>query len=72
MGVLFQLNTTSLSGYYGPDVKRTAEKLAANNMVDFLGSDAHHERHIAALQKSLSSKTVNALLKNGNLLNKNL
>src|SRR5262249_16427788 len=39
MGVLFQLNTASLSGYYGPDIKRTAEKLAANNMVDFLGSD---------------------------------
>ena len=72
MGVLFQLNITSLSGYYGPDVKRIAEKLAVNNMVDFLGSDVHHERHIAALQKSLSSKTLNALLKNGHLLNKNL
>ena len=71
MGVLFQLNTTSLSGYYGPDVKRTAEKLAANNMVDFLGSDAHHERHIAALRKSLDSKTLSTLVK-GNLLNKQL
>ena len=71
MGVLFQLNTNSLSGYYGPDVKRTAEKLAANNMIDFLGSDAHHDRHLAALQKSLTSKTVSALVK-GNLLNKNL
>jgi protein-tyrosine phosphatase len=71
MGVLFQLNTTSLSGYYGPDVKRTAEKLAANNMIDFLGSDAHHDKHLMALQKSLSSKTLAALVKR-NLLNKKL
>jgi protein-tyrosine phosphatase len=71
MGVLLQLNITSLSGYYGPDVKRTAEKLAANNMIDFLGSDMHHEKHLAALQKSLSSKTLAALVK-GNLLNKKL
>lgn len=71
MGVLFQLNITSFSGYYGPDVKRTAEKLAAHNMVDFLGSDAHHHKHIAALQKSLTSKTLSTLVK-GNLLNKKL
>jgi protein-tyrosine phosphatase len=71
MGVLFQLNITSLSGYYGPDIRRTAEKLAVNNMIDFLGSDAHHEKHLMALQKSLSSKTLAALVK-GNLLNKKL
>ena len=71
MGVLFQLNITSLSGYYGPDVKRTAEKLAVHSMVDFLGSDAHHDKHIMALRKSLSSKTLAALVK-GNLLNKKL
>lgn len=71
MGVLFQLNITSLSGYYGPDVKRTAEKLAANNMIDFLGSDAHHDKHITALRKSLGSKTLATLLK-GDLLNKKL
>src|SRR5258705_8854201 len=71
MGVLLQLNITSLSGYYGPDVKRTSEKLAANSMIDFLGSDTHHEKHVAALQKSLSSKTLAALVK-GNLLNKKL
>ncbi len=71
MGVLFQLNITSLSGYYGPDIKRTAEKLAANNMIDFLGSDVHHEKHMMALRKSLNSKTLSELVK-GNLLNKKL
>ncbi len=71
MGLLFQLNITSLSGYYGPDVKRTAEKLAANNMIDFLGSDVHHDKHMMALRKSLSSKVLSKLLE-GNLLNKKL
>lgn len=71
MGVLFQLNINSLSGYYGPEIKRTAEKLASDNMINFLGSDTHHDKHIAALQKSLSSKTLAALVK-GNLLNKKL
>ena len=71
MGMLLQLNINSLSGYYGPDVKRTAEKLAANNMIDFLGSDAHHEKHIAALRKSLGSKTLSDMVK-GEMLNKNL
>jgi len=71
MGLLFQLNTNSLSGYYGPEVKKTAEKLVANNMIDFLGSDTHHERHVNALRQSLKSKFTQSLL-NGNLLNKNL
>jgi tyrosine-protein phosphatase YwqE len=71
MGLLLQLNITSLSGYYGPEIKRTAEKLAAHNLIDFLGSDAHREKHITALRKSLSSKTLSALVK-GNMLNKKL
>ena len=71
MGFLFQLNTTSLSGYYGPDVKKTAEKLAAQNMIDFIGSDTHHDKHIIALRRSLKSKHLDALMK-GKLLNKKL
>jgi len=71
MGVLFQLNTNSLSGYYGPDVRKTAEKLVALNMIDFIGSDTHHDRHIDALKKSLKNKYLYSLVK-GNLRNKNL
>lgn len=71
MGFLFQLNTNSLSGYYGPEVKKTAEKLAAENMIDFIGSDTHHDKHITALRQSLKSKHLAALLQ-GNLLNKKL
>ena len=71
MGFLFQLNTNSLAGYYGPDVRKTAEKLVSQNMIDFIGSDTHHERHINALRQSLKSKFL-AQLFAGNLLNKML
>jgi protein-tyrosine phosphatase len=55
-GVLFLLNTNSLSGYYGEAVKKTAQLLVDENMVDFIGSDLHHTRHLAALQEGLHSK----------------
>jgi len=55
-GVLFLLNTNSLSGYYGKEAKKTAQFLVDENMVDFIGSDLHHEKHLAALHESLHSK----------------
>lgn len=56
MGVLLQLNLNSLAGYYGPDAKRIAEKLIDAQMVDALGTDMHHLKHAAALQKCSSEK----------------
>jgi protein-tyrosine phosphatase len=55
-GVLFQLNTNSLTGYYGDEVKKTAQMLVDENMVDFIGSDLHHAKHLAALHEGLHSK----------------
>jgi protein-tyrosine phosphatase len=55
-GVLFQMNTNSLSGYYGAPVKKTAEWLVDNNLVDFIGSDLHGDRHLQGLMKTLKEK----------------
>lgn len=55
MGCKLQVNLLSLSGVYGPHVKKTAERLFKNEMVDFLGTDMHHDRHLAML-KSLATK----------------
>ena len=55
-GVLFQLNTNSLSGYYGPDAKKIAERMIDGGMIDFLGSDMHGTRHMEALNRSLREK----------------
>ena len=45
MGIILQLNLNSLSGYYGPDAKRIAEKLIEMEIVQALGTDMHHMKH---------------------------
>ena len=41
-GYLFQLNSGSLEGKFGRDIKRTAKILLNNNIYSFIGSDAHN------------------------------
>lgn len=48
-GCLFQLNLLSFAGYYGAPALRNAHFLLKKGWADYLASDAHHERHIAAL-----------------------
>jgi len=48
-GCLLQLNLLALTGYYGQHVKNIADMLLAEGMYDYCGSDAHHEKHIGAL-----------------------
>jgi protein-tyrosine phosphatase len=55
-GVLLQLNTNSLTGYYGPEAKKLGERLVNERMIDFIGSDMHGERHMLALERSLNEK----------------
>jgi len=68
-GVYFQLNLLSLTGYYGTEVQKMAEKLLENDMYDFTGTDIHHEKHIDELTK----KPILFSKKNtiGDLLQKN-
>ena len=41
MGVLFQLNIASLTGYYGKDVRIRAESLLKKGLYYGYGSDCH-------------------------------
>ena len=41
-GYLFQLDSGSLTGEFGKEVKKTAEILLANGIYNFIGSDAHN------------------------------
>ncbi len=52
-GCLLQLNTISLTGYYGKDAKKMAESLIDNDMVDFISSDMHHLKHAQAFKDAL-------------------
>jgi tyrosine-protein phosphatase YwqE len=71
-GVLFQLNINSLSGYYSNAAKRVAEKMIDMGMIELLGTDIHHSRHLGGLQKSGNEKSFEKLLQSGNLLNASL
>lgn len=55
MGVLFQLNLLSITGYYGKEVKRTTEYLLEEECYEFAGTDLHHSKHLDALTKAVKS-----------------
>ena len=50
MGFLFQVNVLSLTGYYGRSVAKVSKYLFDNDLVDFVGTDLHHIRHLEMLQ----------------------
>lgn len=60
-GCEFQINLLSTVGYYGKGVLNIAEKLLSQNMIDFTGSDVHHERHLAAFKNGLQIKSTDQL-----------
>ena len=68
-GCLFQVNLSSVAGYYDKSVKNTALKLLKNQLVDFLGTDLHHSRHLEALNKSVRKKKLSKLIFNQTFLN---
>ncbi len=49
-GVLLQVNLNSLTGYYSAGAKRVAEKLIDEGLVDLLGTDTHHLKHLDTLR----------------------
>ena len=53
--ILFQLNLASLVGYYSKEAKKIAEYLLKNNMINFIGTDIHHRRHMDALRASVDT-----------------
>jgi tyrosine-protein phosphatase YwqE len=51
----FQINTVSLTGYYGGAARKAAENLIDRQLVDFISSDMHHIRHADALKQALKT-----------------
>lgn len=60
-GCLFQLNMLSAVGYYGEGVFSTAKKLLESGMIDYVGSDVHHNKHIDAFNNKVDIKDLNPL-----------
>ncbi len=71
-GVLFQLNTISLGGFYSSESKKFGEKLIDNKMIDFVGSDCHGMRHFDAMMTTMKksrywNKVMALSIKNNSL-----
>jgi tyrosine-protein phosphatase YwqE len=69
-GFAFQLNALSLTNYYGKQVKETATLLLQKGMIDYIGTDIHHERHLNALLKYFGSNGLQDIIKTYQLKNK--
>ena len=50
MGVMFQLNAMSLSGYYGPMIKDKAERMLNLGYYNHIGSDLHRIGHLEVMR----------------------
>lgn len=55
-GTLFQINLLSLAGYYGKEQRSMAEKLIADGLVDFVGTDLHNDKHADHIDSYLTSR----------------
>ena len=70
-GAQIQVNINSLTGNYGPEVRKQAEKLIDQNLVDFIGSDCHRMQHLVTMEANLTlpyiSKLSSLALKNQSL-----
>lgn len=73
-GCLLQVNLLSLTGYYGKLAQEMATYLVDNQLVSFLGTDMHHDRHLDALRGGgpVIMPVVKKLLDSGTLLNPTL
>jgi protein-tyrosine phosphatase len=72
-GCDLQINLLSLVGYYGKPIKNVAEKLIDRGLISWLGSDLHHDRHLAALTDLASNpKALKYIDKIVNLRNPSL
>lgn len=60
-GCYFQINLLSTVGYYGANIAKIADQLLAEDLIEFAGSDVHHEQHISSFEKKLQIKNIEAL-----------
>ncbi|AWK51240.1 capsular biosynthesis protein [Clostridium beijerinckii] len=64
-GYLFQMNSGSIEGKFGQNVKKTADLFLTNNIYNFIGSDAHNI-------KSRNTGLKNAIALLGKGMNKSI
>ena len=71
-GCMLQLNINSLSGHYGPAVKKWAEEIIDRDIIDAVGSDCHHLGHLEMLNSLRTNPYVHKIVSSTHLINKKL
>ncbi|MFD2886824.1 tyrosine-protein phosphatase [Chitinophaga cymbidii] len=61
-GVDLQVNLLSLTGYYGRQIQQAAWWLIDQQLVDFIGTDLHHQRHLRGIKAIGEDKKLVRLL----------
>lgn len=60
-GIEVQMNINSLTGHYGPMIKKQAVELLREKAVDFVASDCHRIDHLMIMERNLTSEEFNML-----------
>jgi len=71
-GCLIQLNINSLSGQYGPAVKKMAEDMIDRDLIDVIGSDCHHIGHLNLMKALRTNPHLHKIVNKEGLLNNQL
>lgn len=71
-GCMLQVNLLSLAGYYGKGAQDVAQYLIKEKLVDYIGTDLHHERHLEALGNPQLCADVETAMQTNSLLNPSL
>ena len=72
IGCFLQMNLLSAIGYYGSHEKKIAKFLSSNGLIDLVGTDIHHERHVNAIEQGLKKINFQSYFKNCRILNEEL
>lgn len=72
LGAKIQLNINSLTGHYGPEVKKQGERLIDHQLVDFLATDCHRIQHLVLMEAKANLPYLHKALNTNHLLNNTL
>ena len=72
LGIMFQVNLNSFGGHYGQQAKEQALFLSKHGMIDLLGSDTHHKKHVSSLGEVINSKYYSDIFEHNTILNDTL
>jgi protein-tyrosine phosphatase len=72
LGAKIQMNINSLTGHYGPDVKKQGERLIDAQLLDFIATDCHRIQHLLLMESKSNLPYLHKALQTNELLNSSL